>query len=77
VQKGKEFVTFAIRVYDVVRREGVKFQDRGSKIERNIAKHQICHTLPERSLRRHKFVVPKDFCHDQKGLTICHMGQIV
>ncbi len=32
--------------YDVVRREGVKFRDSGDKIERNIAKHQICHTLP-------------------------------
>ena len=29
---------------------GVKFRDSGSKIERNIAKHQICHTLPERSV---------------------------
>jgi hypothetical protein len=36
--------------YDVVQREGVKFRDRGSKIERNIEKHQICHTLPERSV---------------------------
>ena len=36
--------------YDVVRREGVKFRDSGSKIERNIAKHQICHTLQERSI---------------------------
>ena len=34
----------------VVRREGVKFRDSGSKIERNIVKHQICHTLPERSV---------------------------
>ena len=46
----------------VVRRVGVKFRDSGSKIERNIAKHQICHTLPE---RRHKFVAPKDFYYDQ------------
>jgi hypothetical protein len=36
--------------YDVVGREGVKFRDSGSKIERNIAKPQICHTLPERSV---------------------------
>jgi hypothetical protein len=34
----------------VVQREGVKFRDSGSKIERNIEKHQICHTLPERSV---------------------------
>jgi len=33
-----------IMIYDVVRREGVKFRDSGSKIERNIAKHQICQT---------------------------------
>jgi len=39
-----------IMIYDVVRREGVKFRDSGSKIERNIAKHQICQTLPERSV---------------------------
>ena len=30
-------------------REGVKFRDSGSEIERNIAKRQICHTLPERT----------------------------
>jgi hypothetical protein len=47
--------------YDVVQREGVKFQDSGRKIERNIEKHQICHTLPERSvgtsLRRGKIFI--------------------
>ena len=31
-------------------REGVKFRVSGSEIERNIAKRQICHTLPERSV---------------------------
>jgi hypothetical protein len=31
-------------------REGVKFRDSGNEIERNIAKCQICHTLPERSV---------------------------
>jgi len=36
--------------YNVVQREGVKFRDSGSKIERNIAKHQICHTLLELSV---------------------------
>ncbi len=36
--------------YDVVQREGVNFRDSGSKIERNIGKHQICHTLPEHSV---------------------------
>jgi hypothetical protein len=49
-QKEKKSVTFAIRLrtiwYD---REGVKFRDSGSEIERNIAKRQICHTLPERT----------------------------
>ncbi len=50
-QKERKSVTFAIRLrtiwYD---REGVKFRDSGSEIERNIAKRQICHTLPERSV---------------------------
>ena len=50
-QKERKSVTFAIRLrticYD---REGVKFRDSGSVIERNIAKRQICHTLPERSV---------------------------
>ncbi len=51
-KREKEAVTFAIcvRTSDVVRREGVKFRDSGSKIERNIAKRQICHTLPESSV---------------------------
>ena len=31
-------------------REGVEFRDSGSEIERNIAKRQICHILPERSV---------------------------
>ena len=34
----------------MVHGEGVKFRDSGSEIERNIAKRQICHTLPERSV---------------------------
>ena len=65
-QKERKSVTFAIRLrtiwYD---REGVKFRDSGSEIERNIAKRQICHTLLERSIgassgaQRHK--APKDF----------------
>ena len=50
-QKERKSVTFAIRLctiwYD---REGVKFRDSGGEIERNIAKRQICHTLPERSV---------------------------
>jgi hypothetical protein len=50
-QKERKSVTFAIRLrtiwYD---REGVKFRDSGSEIERNIVKRQICHTLPERSV---------------------------
>ena len=67
MQKERKSVTFAIRLrtiwYD---REGVKFRDSGSEIERNIAKRQICHTLPERSVgassgaQRHK-LAPKDF----------------
>ena len=34
-----------------------------AKLKKNIAKHQICHTLPERSVcyAPHKFVAPKDF----------------
>ena len=50
-QKERKSVTFAIRLrtiwYD---REGVKFRDSGSEIERNVEKRQICHTLPERSV---------------------------
>ncbi len=50
-QKERKSVTFAILLrtiwYD---REGVKFRERVSEIERNIVKRQICHTLPERSL---------------------------
>ena len=52
VQKGKKFVTFAIRLrtiwYD--REKVSNFEIAGVKIERNVAKHQICHTLPERSV---------------------------
>jgi len=44
--------TFAIRYVRWYDREGVKFRDSGSEIERNIAKRQICHTLPERSAQR-------------------------
>jgi hypothetical protein len=38
-----------------------------AKLKKNIAKHQICHTLPERSVcyAPHKFVAPKDFKYDQ------------
>jgi hypothetical protein len=50
-QKERKSVTFAICLrtiwYD---REGVKFRDSGSEIERNIVKRQICHTLQERSV---------------------------
>ena len=55
-QKERKSVTFAIRFTYVIiviwyyDREGVKFRDSGSEIERNIAKRQICHTLPERSV---------------------------
>jgi hypothetical protein len=51
--------------YDVVQREGVKFRDRGSKIERNIEKHQICHTLPERSVGTSLWR-PKDFYYGNR-----------
>ncbi len=53
VQKGRKRLSPSRVVhvrYGIVRREGVKFRDSGSKIERNIAKHQICHTLPEHSV---------------------------
>jgi hypothetical protein len=52
-QKERKSVTFAIRLRTIIwyDREGVKFRDSGSEIERNIAKRQICHTLPERSLQ--------------------------
>ena len=50
-KKERKSVTFVICVrtiwYD---REGVKIQDSGSEIERNIVKRQICYTLPERSV---------------------------
>ena len=49
-QKERKSVTFAIRLRTMYDREGVKFRDSGSEIERNIAKRQICHTLPERSV---------------------------
>jgi hypothetical protein len=51
-QKERKFVTFATRLRTTIwyDREGVKFQDSGNEIERNIAKRQICHTLPERSV---------------------------
>jgi hypothetical protein len=50
-QKERKSVTFAIHLRTIwYNREGVKFRDSGSKIERNIAKRQIYHTLPERSV---------------------------
>jgi len=50
-QKERKSVTFAIRLRTIwYNREGVKFQNSGSEIERNIVRRQICHTLPERSV---------------------------
>ena len=43
----RDSFTYDTTWYD---REGVKFLDRGSEIERNIVKRQICHILPERSV---------------------------
>ncbi len=48
VQKGRKSVTFAIRVRTMWYEEKVSNFEIAvpSKIERNIAKRQICHTLP-------------------------------
>ncbi len=69
-KREKEAVTFVIRVRMMWYEEKVSnFEiSSGSKIERNIVKRQICHTLPERSVRRHKFVAPKDFYLDQNTI---------
>ncbi len=51
-KRDKEAVTFAIRVHTMWYEEKVSNFEigSGSKIERNIAKRQICHTLPEQSI---------------------------
>jgi len=46
IPKGQKEISLLMIWYD---REVVKIGDSGSEIERNIAKRQICHTLPERS----------------------------
>ena len=64
-QKERKSVTFAIRLRTILwyDREGVKFRDSGSEIERNIAKRQIC-------LELHKLVSPEDFYLDQNTIPL-------
>jgi hypothetical protein len=47
IPKGQKEISLLMIWYD---REVVKIGDSGSEIERNIAKRQICHTLPEHSV---------------------------
>ncbi len=50
-QKGKKFVTFAIRVRTMWYEEKVSnFEIAVAKLKKSIGKHQICHTLLEHSV---------------------------
>jgi hypothetical protein len=81
-QKERKSVTFAIRLctiwYD---RECVEFRDSGSEIERNIAKRQICHTLPERSIGYWRpkilLVAAKDFYLDQNTIPLTPLSHLL
>ena len=64
MQIGRKFVTFPICARTMWYEEKVSnFEIAVAKLKKKIAKHQICHTLPERSVcyAPHKFVAPKDF----------------
>ena len=81
-QKEIKSVTFVICLRTIwYNKEGVNFRDSGSKFERNIAKLQICHTLPEfrvgTSSWRPKIllVAAKDFYLDQNMIPLTPLSQ--